>query len=197
MRSTRSSGTKTFISNAGLATFYIVFARTDCVPGSRGLSAFVVDAAAPGFTVERQIPLLAPHPIGELRFDACRVPAEHRLGAEGEGLKTALRTLDLFRSSVGAAACGIAARGCKKRHIMPNIGGNSDRRCRFFRRRRLHSPTWRPNSTRRACSSIAPRGRRMRERPASRVSRQWQSYSPPKRRSVRSIGRCKSTAVSA
>ncbi|NDP44062.1 MAG: acyl-CoA dehydrogenase, partial [Aromatoleum sp.] len=108
------SGTKTFISNAGLATFYIVFARTGPGAGSKGLSAFVVDAGAPGFRVERQIPLLAPHPIGELRFDACRVAADNRLGAEGGGLKIALATLDLFRSSVGAAACGISARALQE-----------------------------------------------------------------------------------
>jgi acyl-CoA dehydrogenase len=104
------SGTKTYISNAGLASFYVLFARTGPGDGAKGLSAFVVDAATPGFHVERQIPLLAPHPIGQLRIEECRVPGDRRLGAEGEGLKIALSTLDLFRSSVGAAACGIAAR---------------------------------------------------------------------------------------
>ena len=104
------SGTKTFISNAGLASFYVVFARTDPARGSKGLSAFVVDADTPGFRVERQIDLLAPHPIGELRFEDCRVPASNRLGEEGGGLKIALSTLDVFRSSVGAAACGMARR---------------------------------------------------------------------------------------
>ena len=108
------SGTKTYISNAGLASFYVVFARTGPGAGSKGLSAFVVDAAAPGFQVERQIDLLAPHPIGRLRFDECRVAADRRLGAEGEGLKIALSTLDFFRSSVGAAACGIAARALQE-----------------------------------------------------------------------------------
>jgi len=108
------SGTKTYISNAGLASFYVVFARTGPGAGSKGLSAFVVDAAAPGFQVERQIDLLAPHPIGQLRFDECRVAADRRLGAEGEGLKIALSTLDFFRSSVGAAACGIAARALQE-----------------------------------------------------------------------------------
>jgi acyl-CoA dehydrogenase len=108
------SGTKTFISNAGLASFYVVFARTGPGPGSKGLSAFVVDADAPGFRVERQIALLAPHPIGELRFEECRVPADNRLGAEGDGLKIALSTLDLFRSSVGAAACGMGARALQE-----------------------------------------------------------------------------------
>ncbi|HEY2907171.1 MAG TPA: acyl-CoA dehydrogenase family protein [Vicinamibacterales bacterium] len=108
------SGAKTFISNAGLATFYVVFAHTGPGDGSKGLSAFVVDADAPGFTVERQIDLLAPHPIGELRFADCRVPADRRLGAEGEGLKIALSTLDVFRSSVGAAACGMGARALEE-----------------------------------------------------------------------------------
>ena len=108
------SGTKTYISNAGLASFYVVFARTGPGAGAKGLSAFVVDADAPGFHVEHQIDLLAPHPIGQLRFDGCRVPADRRLGAEGEGLKIALSTLDLFRSSVGAAACGIAARALQE-----------------------------------------------------------------------------------
>jgi acyl-CoA dehydrogenase len=107
------SGTKTFISNAGLASFYVLFARTGGA-GSKGLSAFVVDAGAPGFRVERQIALLAPHPIGELRFEECRVPAHNRLGAEGDGLKIALSTLDVFRSSVGAAACGMAARALQE-----------------------------------------------------------------------------------
>jgi acyl-CoA dehydrogenase len=108
------SGTKTFISNAGLATFYVVFARTGPGAGSKGLSAFVVSADTPGFRVERQIELLAPHPIGELRFEECRIPADQRLGAEGQGLKIALSTLDLFRSSVGAAACGLSARALQE-----------------------------------------------------------------------------------
>jgi acyl-CoA dehydrogenase len=107
-------GTKTFISNAGLATFYVVFAHSGPGEGSKGLSAFVVDADAPGFTVERQIDLLAPHPIGELRFADCRVAADRRLGAEGDGLKIALSTLDIFRSSVGAAACGMSARALEE-----------------------------------------------------------------------------------
>jgi acyl-CoA dehydrogenase len=103
-------GGKTLISNAGLATFYVVFARTDPGGGRKGMSAFVVDADTPGFRVVRQIALMASHPIGELAFEACRVPVSHRLGADGDGLKIALTTLDFFRSSVGAAACGMAER---------------------------------------------------------------------------------------
>ena len=104
------TGRKTLISNAGLATFYVVFAQTDPQAGQKGLSAFVVNADSPGFGVVRQLELTAPHPIGGLTLEECRVPASHRLGAAGDGLKIALRTLDFFRSSVGAAACGLAAR---------------------------------------------------------------------------------------
>jgi len=118
------SGSKTFISNAGLATFYVVFART-APAGTKALSAFVVDADAPGFSVERQIPLLAPHPIGELRLDGCRVPASQRLGSDGEGLKIALSTLDRFRASVGAAACGMACRALRE------AASYADRRVQF------------------------------------------------------------------
>ncbi|HAK56508.1 MAG: acyl-CoA dehydrogenase family protein [Vicinamibacterales bacterium] len=104
-------GTKTLISNAGIADHYVVFARTSEPTEARPrLSAFVVDADNPGLCVADQIPLLAPHPIGNLEFQDCRVPAEQCLGTEGEGLKIALATLDRFRPSVGAAACGLAAR---------------------------------------------------------------------------------------
>jgi acyl-CoA dehydrogenase len=103
------TGRKTLISNAGLATFYVVFAKTDPHGGAKGLSAFVVDANARGLRVSGQLDLTAPHPIGNLELDGCRLPASQRLGAPGEGLKIALRTLDFFRSSVGAAACGLAA----------------------------------------------------------------------------------------
>jgi len=104
------TGRKTLISNAGVATFYVVFAKTDPQAGARGLSAFVIDADAPGLRVSRQLDLTAPHPIGDLSLDGCRVSASQRLGAAGEGLKIALKTLDFFRSSVGAAACGLASR---------------------------------------------------------------------------------------
>ena len=104
------TGRKTLISNAGLATFYVVFAKTDPRGDSRGLSAFVIDAEAPGLRVDRRLNLTASHPIGDLSLAECRVPASQRLGAEGDGLKIALKTLDFFRASVGAAACGLAAR---------------------------------------------------------------------------------------
>jgi acyl-CoA dehydrogenase len=108
----RLDGVKTWISNGGLADFYVVFARTDAAPDkpSRGLSAFVVDAASPGLDASQRIDVSAPHPLGTLCFDGCRVPAERMLGARGEGFRIAMGTLDLFRSTVGAAALGFARR---------------------------------------------------------------------------------------
>ena len=103
-------GTKTWISNGGLADFYTVFARTGEVPGAKGLSAFVVDAAAPGLEVVERIPLIAPHPLATLEFDGCRVPKSQMLGEPGQGFKIAMATLDVFRSTVGAAALGFARR---------------------------------------------------------------------------------------
>ena len=104
------NGTKTYISNAGIANFYTVFASTDPAAGGKGLSCFVIPADSPGLRfVEPQI-LSAPHPLGEIAFEGCRVPVANRLGDEGRGLALGLKTLDLLRSTVGAAACGMAAR---------------------------------------------------------------------------------------
>ncbi|HLG13945.1 MAG TPA: acyl-CoA dehydrogenase family protein [Blastocatellia bacterium] len=103
-------GEKTFISNAGLADFYTVFAKTDPGKGAKGISAFVVEKDAPGFSFEEKIELIAPHPIGRIAFRECRVPASNLLGEEGEGFKIAMTTLDTFRSTVGAAAVGLGWR---------------------------------------------------------------------------------------
>ena len=104
-------GRKRFISNAGVADFYTVFARTGTEEGGRAaLSAFVVGARLPGFSVIERTPMIAAHPIGEIEFKNCRVPAEDMVGAEGDGFLLAMRTLDMFRASVGAAACGLARR---------------------------------------------------------------------------------------
>ncbi|AVS88324.1 acyl-CoA dehydrogenase [Paracidovorax avenae] len=103
-------GEKTWISNGGIADFYVVFARTGEAPGARGISAFIVDADTPGFSIAERIEVIAPHPLARLRFDGCRVPAAQRLGAPGEGFKVAMRTLDVFRTSVAAAALGFARR---------------------------------------------------------------------------------------
>lgn len=102
------SGTKVFISNATIASFFVVFARTAAGP-KRAHSAFVVDAATQGLTIE-PMHVSAPHPLGRVDLADCRVPSAHRIGDEGDGMRLALSTLDFFRTSVGAAACGIAAR---------------------------------------------------------------------------------------
>jgi acyl-CoA dehydrogenase len=110
-------GTKTWISNGGIADFYCVFART--APGQRrndgsvsadGISAFVVEPGDHGFSIAERIDAMAPHPLARLAFEDCRIPAERLIGEEGEGFRTAMRTLDIFRTSVAAAACGFGRR---------------------------------------------------------------------------------------
>ncbi len=103
-------GTKTWISNAGIADHYAVFARSEQGAGAKGLSAFVVEAGTPGFKVTARIPVIAPHPLGTISFQGCRVPESALLGAPGEGFKIAMATLDVFRTTVGAAALGLARR---------------------------------------------------------------------------------------
>jgi acyl-CoA dehydrogenase len=106
----RLNGTKTWISNAGIADHYVVFVRTGEAPGARGLSAFVVDADTAGLSVSERIEVIAPHPLATLTFEDVRVPITNRLGAPGEGFKVAMATLDIFRATVGAAALGFARR---------------------------------------------------------------------------------------
>ena len=103
-------GEKTWISNGGIADFYVVFVRTGEAPGARGISAFIVDAGTPGFEIAERIEVIAPHPLARLRFSGCRVPLSQRIGEPGEGFKVAMRTLDVFRTSVAAAALGFARR---------------------------------------------------------------------------------------
>jgi acyl-CoA dehydrogenase len=110
-------GQKTWISNGGIADFYCVFARTspaeqrpDGSVTARGISAFVVDAQTPGFSIAKRIDVIAPHPLATISFTGCRIPAAQRLGPEGEGFKLAMRTLDIFRTSVAGAALGFAQR---------------------------------------------------------------------------------------
>ncbi len=104
------NGEKTWISNGGIADFYVVFCRTGEAPGARGISAFIVDAGTPGFDIAERIEVIAPHPLARLRFTDCRVPLTQRIGAAGEGFKVAMRTLDVFRTSVAGAALGFARR---------------------------------------------------------------------------------------
>jgi acyl-CoA dehydrogenase len=104
------NGEKTWISNGGIADFYVVFCRTGEAPGARGISAFIVDADTSGFEIAERIDVIAPHPLARLRFTDCRVPLTQRIGEAGEGFKVAMRTLDVFRTSVAAAALGFARR---------------------------------------------------------------------------------------
>ncbi len=106
----RIDGEKSWISNGGIADHYVVFARSGEAPGARGLSAYLVEADNPGLSITERIDVIAPHPLATLRFDACRIPAENRIGGAGDGFKVAMATLDIFRSTVGAAALGFARR---------------------------------------------------------------------------------------
>lgn len=103
-------GEKTWISNGGIADFYVLFARTGEAPGARGISAFIVEADTPGFEVAERFELMAPHPLARLRLTGCRLPADALVGEAGQGFKVAMRTLDVFRTSVAAAALGLARR---------------------------------------------------------------------------------------
>jgi acyl-CoA dehydrogenase len=108
------NGEKTWISNGGIADFYVVFARTGEASGARGISAFIVDADTPGFIVSNRIQVMAPHPLATIRFEQCRIPQSQRIGEAGQGFKVAMRTLDVFRTSVAAAALGFAKRALQE-----------------------------------------------------------------------------------
>jgi acyl-CoA dehydrogenase len=107
-------GSKTWISNGGIADFYVVFARTGEAAGSRGISAFVVDRTTPGFRIAERIEIIAPHPLARLEFNDCRISREQLLGTSGQGFKVAMATLDVFRTSVAAAALGFARRAMEE-----------------------------------------------------------------------------------
>jgi alkylation response protein AidB-like acyl-CoA dehydrogenase len=102
-------GEKTWISNAGIASYYVVFCRWP-EGGDRSFIALVVDAGTPGFEVTKTIDVIAPHPLGTLKFSGCRIPSDRVIGEPGKGMRVALGTLDLFRTTVGAAALGFARR---------------------------------------------------------------------------------------
>ena len=106
----RLDGEKTWISNGGIAGHYVVFARTGEAPDARGLSAFSVPADTPGLTIAERLETISPHPLARLQFENCRIPASRRIGEAGDGFKIAMATLDVFRSTVGAAALGFARR---------------------------------------------------------------------------------------
>src|SRR5690606_4836224 len=120
-------GKKAWISNAGIADFYVVLARTGEALGARGPSTFIVDATTPGLEIAEPTRLIAPHPMASLTFDHCRVPRTQLLGEPGQGLRIALATLDVFRPTVGAAALGVARRALDEALARPTgrqlVGG--------------------------------------------------------------------------
>jgi hypothetical protein len=116
-------GTKTYISNAGLADFYTVFAATDPAAGTRGISCFLVPAETPGLRFAGAQVMAAPHPLGDLELDGCRLPATALLGPLGGGFKLGMRTLDRLRPTVAAAACGMGARALAEALALPRSSG--------------------------------------------------------------------------
>jgi acyl-CoA dehydrogenase len=108
------NGEKTFISNGGIADFYVTFVRTGDAEGARGLSAVIVDASSTGLTIAERIDTIAPHPLARLRFENCRISRDQLIGQSGSGFKIAMSTLDVFRSTVGAAALGFARRALEE-----------------------------------------------------------------------------------
>lgn len=106
----RVNGAKTYISNGGIADYYVLFARTGEAPGARGISALLVDADNPGLTIADRIQVIAPHPLATLEFADMRLPADALIGESGRGFAAAMATLDIFRTTVGAAALGFARR---------------------------------------------------------------------------------------
>ena len=121
-------GEKTWVSNGGIADWYIVFARSETLPGTRGLSAFIVPADSPGLKIVERLEVMAPHPLARLRFEQCRVDPAQRLGEGGDGFRIAMETLDIFRASVGAAALGLAKRALTEALARANeryIGGSA------------------------------------------------------------------------
>ena len=113
------NGTKTWISNGGIADFYTVFARSEDIPGAKGISAFLVPANTPGLHIAERIDVLAPHPLATLQFEYCHISTANLSGKPGNGFKLAMQTLDIFRASVAAAALGFARRALDEslRHV--------------------------------------------------------------------------------
>jgi acyl-CoA dehydrogenase len=181
----RLDGEKTWISNGGIAGQYVVFARSGEAPGARGLSAFLVEAGTPGFSVPYRIAVIAPHPLATLRFDNCVVPDANLLGAPGEGFKVAMATLDVFRTTVGAAALGFARRALDEATARPRAAGAcSAGRSPTWRPHGRASPIWRWRSIPARCWSTAPPGAGTCPAAGLPARRRWRSCTRPNRRSA-------------
>jgi len=184
-------GAKTFISNAGLADFYTVFAKTDATSGSKGISAFVVEKETPGFYFDGKIELIAPHPIGRIRFDGCRVPLGNRLGEEGAGFKIAMTTLDAFRPTVGAAALGLASRALDEAISYARKRVQFGRPIAEFQATQMKLAEMATDLMQHGCWSTELHGRRIQLSVALRSSQRWRNCLPRKQRSALSMRRCK------
>ena len=172
----RIDGEKSWISNGGIADFYCVFARTDAAStGAKGISAFLVPARTPGLDVSARIAVMSPHPLATVQLYGCVVPEDHLLGEVGAGFALAMRTLDIFRTSVAAAAVGFARRALAETLAQAHGRACSARRSGASRWRRRSSATWRPTSMRRPCSPTAPPGSATRRRGAPPPSPPWRS----------------------
>jgi len=175
------NGVKTFITNAGIADHYILIVRTGEAPGSRGLSAFLIDADTPGLSVEPQH-FVAPHAGGTIRLEECRVPADRLIGVPGGGFKTAMATFDIFRASVGAAALGFGRRALDESLVAsPNAACSASSWRRWTASNRSWR-TWRRESKARAFKSIVRPGRRTLRAHDARARCRWPRWSQPKRR---------------
>jgi len=122
------NGAKTYISNGGIADFYVLFARTGEAPGAKGVSAFIVEAGIAGLDDSERIQVIAPHPLATLKFTDMRLPAQALLGERGRGFAQAMATLDIFRTTVGAAALGFARRAldeATERALTRKLGGGT------------------------------------------------------------------------
>jgi hypothetical protein len=178
----RLDGVKTWISNGGIADVYVVFARTGEAPGARGLSAFLVEADAPGLSIAERIEVIAPHPLATLRFEGCRVPLSQRIGGPGEGFKIAMATLDVFRSTSAPPPSVSPGAPSMRLWTAPAPAACSARPWATSSSRKRRSPRWRPRSTPPRFSSTAPLGRRTAALPASPARRRWPRCTPPKPR---------------
>ena len=165
-------GEKTFISNGGIADFYVVFARTGEADGARGLSALIVDAGVPGFEIAERIEVIAPHPLARLRFVGCRVPKSQLLGDPGQGFKIAMQTLDIFRTSVAAAALGFARRALDEAVARARTRRMFNQALADFQIPRPSLHKWPPRWRAPHYSPIAPLGSATKAR-TSRVKRRW------------------------
>ena len=167
-------GEKTWISNGGIADVHCVFARTGEAAGTGAFHGFVVFADDPGFKIVERIDVIAPHPLARIRFTNCRLPLDRLIGAPGEGFKVAMRTLDIFRASVAAAALGFARRALdeavayarQRRMFGATLADLSSRRPR--------SATWRRLWTPPPFSPTAPPGDATCSACPRRAKRRWQ-----------------------